>query len=671
MVDRVGGGARPLAALAALLLLGVLLASCGDDESDGSGSSTDGSTGADTATGEAATSAPLEDVSGELGDCDWAQWGHGLDRTFSTPCETAISPESVPELGLEWFFNTDDVVTATPAVAGETAYVGDWSGRFYALDLETGGPRWTFQADLHEEVYAGQIVSSAAVADGPDGRTVWFGAGKTLYALDARTGEERWRHELGEAGNTTEPTEIESSPLVVGELVVFGYDVHNSAGFRAGLRALDATTGELVWDFDPDLGAGPTGCVDVWSSPSVDEDLGLVFAGTGNCDSAPEGWGPYTEAMFAVDLATGEPAWSYQPHEVSNDDFDFAGAPNLFEADGRSLVGLGNKDASYYAVDRETGEEVWQVQATEPGLPEPGGGFSTGGFIGPTAYADGTVVGGTAVGECPCLHAIDAATGDVRWQSDLPGPTYAASAEANGVVFLGGTDAVLRGYALDDGEVLWEEQLRTPISGGAVVAGDSLVAVAGIREPGLDTRSENSGVYRFTLGAEAVASTTTTVEAAEQLSLEPTDQPCVDATCELEFVLKEPPAGLTPTATLEIATDPFTATVGASGLGEPDQWLRPNGPASAAGATEFGLFISDRDDDPTGGGLICILSEDDAPEGAELGCSGSSIPRLASTYNRISVVAVQDADTEPTLADGFDRLVTTTSFDPPLTVVDG
>jgi len=654
---------------AAPAVVALLATGCSTDD----GSSTDDRT---PAGGEAAESAPLEDISGELGPCDWPQWGHGLDRTFSTPCDTAIATDTVGDLGQEWFFSSRDVVTATPAVAGQTVYVGDWSGRFYALDLATGGPRWTFDAPRHEKVYAGQIVSSAAVADVPDlGRTVVFGSGKTLFALDARTGEERWRHELGEPGNTTEPTEIESSPVIVGDLVVFGYDVHNQPGFRAGVRALDVATGELVWDFDPDQGEEPTGCVDVWSSPSVDEERGLVFAGTGNCTTAPDGWGPYTEAIFALDLATGEPRWSYQPHEPNNDDFDFAASPNLFSAGGQDLVGLGNKDAAYYAVDRETGEEVWWVQATQPGLPDPGSNYSFGGFIGPTAVADGLVVGGTAVGDCPCLHAIDAASGEIVWQSDRPGPTYAAAAEANGVVFLGGTDAVLRAYALEDGEVLWEEVLRTPIAGGAVVVGDDLVAVAGIREPGLDTRSENSGVYRFTLGAEEVASTTTTAAAAEAITLEPTDQPCVGAPCDLEFELKEPPDGLDPVATLEVGADPFSVAVTASGLGEPEQWLRPGGVAEADGATEFGLFISDRDDDPAGGGLVCLLTEDavpeDAPPGTELGCEGTSIPRLAPSYNRISIVAVQDAETEPTLVDGFDRLVTTTSFDPPLTVVPG
>ncbi len=328
---------------------------------------------------------------------------------------------------------------------------------------------------------------------------MFIGAGKTLYALDAATGEERWRHELGEPGDELEPTEIESSPVVVGDVVLVGYDVHNTPGFRAGLIAFDATSGDVLWDFDPDAEGGQpgdgTGCVDVWSSPSVDEERGLVFAATGNCPTSPEGWGDYTEAIFAVDLETGEPVWSYQPHEPNNDDLDFAGAPNLFEIDGRDVVGLGNKDGHYYVVDRETGEEVWQVEATEPGLEEPGSNFSTGGFIGGTAVSDGLVVGGTGVGPCPCAHGIDAATGELAWQNEEPANTYGASAVANGVLFLGGNDFTFRALDLATGEILWAEEMQGAVSGGSAVSGDEVFAVAGIREPGLDERSENSGVY--------------------------------------------------------------------------------------------------------------------------------------------------------------------------------
>ena len=49
----------------------------------------------------------------------------------------------------DWFFTTDDAVTATPAVVDGTVYVGDWSGRFYAIDLDTGELDWSFTAEPH------------------------------------------------------------------------------------------------------------------------------------------------------------------------------------------------------------------------------------------------------------------------------------------------------------------------------------------------------------------------------------------------------------------------------------------------------------------------------------------------------------------------------------------
>src|SRR4051794_19643807 len=171
-------------------------------------------------------------------------WGHGPDRTFSYPCRTELGPATAADLRPRWFFNTADVVTATPAVVDDTVYVGDWSGRFYALSRADGRPRWTYDTEVHANVYAGQIVSSAAVADVDGEQLVFFGGGKVLYALGADDGRLRWRHELHPGGDRTDPTEIETSPVVVDGMVIFGWDVHNSeAGEPAGVRALDAATG--------------------------------------------------------------------------------------------------------------------------------------------------------------------------------------------------------------------------------------------------------------------------------------------------------------------------------------------------------------------------------------------------------------------------------------------
>ena len=622
-------------------------------------------------------------------ECDWPMWGQSPERRFALPtrCATDLSPDTVGDLVEAWFFNTDDVVTATPAVVGDSVYVGDWTGRFYALDRDDGSLRWSFDAPEHERVYAGQIVSSAAVADIDGDRIVYFGGGKTLYALDGSSGDEVWHHQLNPDGDTDDPTEIETSPVVVDgpdgrPLVIVGYDVHNAPGVRAGVVALDAATGDEVWDFDPDRGREPTGCVDVWSSPAVDVDRELVFFGTGNCNTSPEGWTRFTEALIAVDLADGKPVWTYQPHEPNNDDLDFGSTPNLFPAGGgQDLVGIGNKDGDYYAVDRETGELVWQADATEPGLNEPGSNFSTGGFIGPSAVVTPAageselIVGGTAVGPCPCLHGIDAATGDLTWQQDLAAPTYAAAAAVGGVAFSGGTDFTLRAIEATTGDVLWDHEMSGPVAGGAAVQGNDVFAVAGLREPGQDIAAENSGVYRFTLPGED-APTVTTEEVAPTTTAAPIDafvddgQECVVERCEFSFSLKDPPAGSDARMSLRVTPEPATVEVVATDLGPPEDWLRPGSPAARVGATSYAVFLSKGVDNPNGA-LVCVLepvgeleAEETSAEG--LTCRSDAIPDLGTEFDRLSVLAVNDPSGLPPIAEGFDRLVDTISFDPPL-----
>jgi hypothetical protein len=109
---------------------------------------------------------------------------------------------------------------------------------------------------------------------------------------------------------------------------------------------------------------------------------------------------------------------------------------------------------------------------------------------------------------------------------------------------------------------------------------------------------------------------------------------------------------------LEITEDPFELTVKASGLGPPAGWLRPGSSAAQAGASRYGIYLSESDDNPTGG-LICVLDEN-------LECTGRKIPSPGATYNRVTLLAVQDPSKFPPIAEGFERLVTTQSFDPPL-----
>jgi len=225
------------------------------------------------------------------------------------------------------------------------------------------------------------------------------------------------------------------------------------------------------------------------------------------------------------------------------------------------------------------------------------------------------------------------------------------------VLISGGTDFTLRALDLATGDVLWREEVSGAVSGGATIVDDDVVAVAGIREPGLDNRSRTSGVYLFAPTGEPVTSTTQDTKAGPTATtLKGVVPPCVSAPCDVGFDLKEPPPGTTPTATFHLTLDPWRIVIETTGLGDPESWLRAGSPAAADGATRFGVFISESDDQPQGG-LLCVLDNDGS-------CESSVIPRAGAAYSRISILAITDSNELPEIAQGFDRLVTTKSFTP-------
>jgi len=112
--------------------------------------------------------------------------------------------------------------------------------------------------------------------------------------------------------------------------------------------------------------------------------------------------------------------------------------------------------------------------------------------------------------------------------------------------------------------------------------------------------------------------------------------------------------------------------VESSGLGPPEGWLRPGSPADNAGATSYAVFLSKGVDNPNGA-LVCVLEPVDDTANADgdtepdsLSCQSDAIPALDTEFDRLSVLAVKDPSSLPPIAEGFDRLVDTISFDPPL-----
>lgn len=423
---------------------------------------------------------------------DWGMYGRTLARTFSTdPCPSPITPETVPTLVPAWFFETERTVTASPAVVDGTVYVGDWSGTTYAIDAGTGEEVWRTETAPAPGATFGPIVSSAAVAEvplrGPPEPLVIFGAGPRVYALRGSDGSVAWVTYVGATDDgepvlDEDPVQVESSPVVWDGVVYVGMDPHNlpkdeTAGVRGGLLALSAVDGRVLDKFEPDP-AG-LGCGGIWSSPTLDPDRGLVYVATANCEAdAGAKWRETYEAVIALTLDDFEVEWTFGPHESHNrNDWDFGATPNLFgDRAGRDVLGVGNKDGAYYALDPETGELRWRTKVAEPG--DAGEDFSIGGFIGSSAAHRGRVYGATAIGGPPYYHALDGESGEVLWQG-AQAPSYAASAVSGGVVFHGALDDVLRARDARTGAVLWSAPLAGPISSGPAITGDTVVVGSG------------------------------------------------------------------------------------------------------------------------------------------------------------------------------------------------
>lgn len=660
-----------LGTLTAALVL--LAGACGDsDTEDGTGAAPSGRSDS-TITAEVAAS------TGEA-DCDWPVAGHDLARTHTSSCADGITRDSLDRLEPVWFHETDAEVTGAPAVDDALVYFGDWDGVLRAVDRDDGTEQWQVQLPTSPHVYAGQMPTSPALAVVGGTTAVIAASGSTVNAVSRVDGAVLWTADLADTEDPDDPTEIEGSPVVAGDTVLVPSDVHGADGYRSGLVALATADGSEKWRFDPEEGVPARGCGAIWGSPAVAAAEDLVVVGTGNC-SHDESWTDASEAIVGVALSTGEKLWTHQPHEKGNrNDWDFAGAPNLYEIDGRRVAGLGNKDGSYYVVDRTDGELVWAAEAQRQA--GSGDGFAFGGFIGALALVDGVLVGGTAVGDCPCQHAFDAGDGTLLWQSDEPTGTYAAAAGVGdpartggedepvgatdrdaGFVFQGGVDQTLRAFDVDDGTTLWEATLPAISSSGVSVAGDGLFVGVGFREPG-SPATGGGGVQAYRVLEEGEtppsSSSTTLPEGPAVTALAPTDQPCVGSPCEIPFTLKTPPDGTSPSATLEVTPDPLAIDVSVEGLGEPGQWLDPDGSAATDGATTFMVFMSPRDDKPELGSIICTFAAGDD------GCTGDEIPLPAEQWTRLSILATTDAETPPTLTEGFDRLVTTHSFDPAL-----
>ena len=435
----------------------------------------------------------------------WNGWSPGLANTrFQSGEAAGLTVEGVRNLKLKWAYAFEGDITAfaQPTILDGNLFVGSAGGAIHDLDARTGCTRWVYQA-------TGPVRSSIiAVRDG-DRYVLLFGdQSGWFYALDAANGQLIWKQKM----DPHDATRLTGSPVAYQGTVyvpVSGWEENRASDLayecctmRGSVVALRIHDGARVWKTylvgPPKLIGknaagrkqyGPSG-VATWSAPTLDTKRGMLYVTTGDNYSEPVT--KMSDSVVALRMKTGGIVWSRQFTDKDifsgeclatsscGPDFDFGASAMLVNAGGRSLLVAGQKSGVVYALDADKrGEIVWQLRV--------GKGGTNGGVLwgmaadGLNVYAATSDVG--RVDRKPSdaadlrtrdldpaqgggLTAIRIADGGKVWFApghacDPPkagcSPAQPAAVTAiPGVVFSGSVDGHMRGYAAEDGRVLWD-----------------------------------------------------------------------------------------------------------------------------------------------------------------------------------------------------------------------
>jgi polyvinyl alcohol dehydrogenase (cytochrome) len=471
----------------------------------------------------------------------WNGWSPSLTNSrFADAGSAGLAASDVPKLKVKWAFNLGAVTVARsqPVIVGGRVFLASQTGAVYALDVDTGCTRWGFQAapGLRGGMTVGEANGTPAVffSDG----------GATTYALNAQTGALLWKvrpvdHYATMATATPRYYKgVIYQPYASFEEALGPDPKFGCCTFRGSVAAMDAATGKKLWqtftisetpkptrkNAAGTQQYGPSGA-SIWSSPTIDEQLGVLYVATGDNYSDPPT--NTSDAILAMDLKTGERLWSQQltendaynngcvsPQatncpEAKGPDYDFGQPPILVRlaGDKRALV-IGQKSGMVHAVDPDQkGKILWQTRA--------GQGSALGGSQWGSASDGKNVyvaisnpsIGGVPDSKSPQgfrltldpkkgggLHALDLQTGKNVWsaapakacaegRSDCSPAQSAAVTAIPGVVFSGAVDGHLRAYSAATGEILWDtdttREFQTvngkPAQGGSMDAAGTAV----------------------------------------------------------------------------------------------------------------------------------------------------------------------------------------------------
>jgi hypothetical protein len=349
---------------------------------------------------------------------DWAMEGNNPSRTRSTEAQLALPLSQQREVKLtadtgegspptiargtmlvesehilrafdlrdgtqRWSFPLRGIYVS-PAVAGKYVFIrseSDNKGQMLALDIDSGKTLWAFtpkRLSSKSNSYFGGHLTSPVVVDG----TVFVGAGKEVYALDAATGAVRWEFDAKEY--------ISSSATVAdGRVYISDFDA---------FYAIDQKTGAQIWSH-------PT-TMTLYFAPVIGMQTVLLSSGG---------------QLVALDTVSGRQRWTTS---LPGEDV----IPSAVQG-SRAFV---KSTSTLYALDLASGKQLWQVHDLN--------------YISLPAVAGDQVFVISGSGASTSLLALDAGTGHSTWTMPVKSLATTAPVIAGQSLYVRTTDGRVLGF---------------------------------------------------------------------------------------------------------------------------------------------------------------------------------------------------------------------------------
>ncbi|TCB50165.1 membrane-bound PQQ-dependent dehydrogenase, glucose/quinate/shikimate family [Acinetobacter sp. ANC 4779] len=370
---------------------------------------------------------PAEATDAAVADQDWTAYGGNSDALRYSKL-AQINSKNVKNLKVAWEYHTGDLrdskidaseytFEATPLKVNDTLYLCTAHNQIHALIPETGQLKWKYipqregsylqqhqtcrgvsYFDIKAVKASANNVSPATAAPQECSKRIitTTATAPKLIALDADTGKLCSSFgDNGEVDLTKNMGKIlphvymqTAVPLVANNLIIIGGSVmdngYNSGNPSGVIRAYDAITGQLVWNFDPanpeltqPLAEGqqyPYDTTVAWSTFTADIKNGLVYVPFGN--ASPDLLGldrdpasnseKFRDALVALDLNTGKLKWSFQTSYHDLWDRDNPAQPSLLDIDYKGqkspAIILPTKVGNIFVLNRLTGKPIYPIE---------------------------------------------------------------------------------------------------------------------------------------------------------------------------------------------------------------------------------------------------------------------------------------------------------------------